>query len=451
GTGFGVSDVDEAGSGATATLTAGEGVVTVISGDSGVTIDSGNGTGTVALSGTIAQINSLLDDSSTGTINYLNNSNAPSASTTFTVTVNDAGNTGTDPGLTGDGTSEEGTNSQTINITATNDDPTNAGSLPSDITVTQDISGNVDLSAIDISDIDAASGSLTMTLTTSTGGNLTATTGGGVTVSGSGTGTLTLDGTLANLNTFLDTASNITYLHGTPGTNGEDADTIQINANDNGNTGAGGGTDIDFGTVNVDIDSTAQISGTVFEDADYAGTPSNWDGGVNDPGLANVDVELYSSTDVYLASTTTAGDGSFTFSGLTDGGYKVRARSATIGDADTQPAGGLHPTVPGIWPYPLPEMTWAGTAALIGGQDQEADDTATGNDAGPGDTWVALTVSGADLAGVNLGFNFELVVTTADDGLADALRSQQGSLRQFIKNSNAIVGTSTSRFEIQAP
>ena len=46
----------------------------------------------------------------------------------------------------------------------------------------------------------------------------------------------------------------ITYLHGTPGnTNGNNADTIQVNVNDNGNTGSGGGTNIDFGTANVDI------------------------------------------------------------------------------------------------------------------------------------------------------------------------------------------------------
>ncbi|MCP4966866.1 MAG: hypothetical protein GY926_16760, partial [bacterium] len=244
-----------AGAGAIATLNAGEGVVTVVTGDSGVTIDSGNGTGTVVVSGTIAQINSLLDDSSTGTINYLNSSDTPSASTTFTVTVNDAGNTGVDPGLTGDGTSEEGTNSQTINITATNDDPTNAGSLPTDITVTEDVSSNVDLSAIDISDVDAASGNLTMTLTTSTGGDLTAAAGTGITIGGTSTAR-TLTGTLTDLNNYLDTATNITYLHGTPGTSGEDADTIQINVNDNGNTGTGGGTDIDFGTANVDIGAT---------------------------------------------------------------------------------------------------------------------------------------------------------------------------------------------------
>ncbi|MCP4949181.1 MAG: BspA family leucine-rich repeat surface protein, partial [Aestuariibacter sp.] len=170
-----------------------------------------------------------------------------STNSSFTYTVNDAG---------------LGVTSSTMNITvnAVNDDPTNAGSLPADIALTEDVVGNFDLSAIDLSDVDEAGGNITVTLTTSTGGNLTATTGGGVTIGGSGTGILTLDGTLADLNTFLDTASNITYLHGTPGTNGDDADTIQVNVNDNGNTGTGGGTDIDLGTVNVDIASAESVA-----------------------------------------------------------------------------------------------------------------------------------------------------------------------------------------------
>ena len=47
----------------------------------------------------------------------------PSASTTITLTVNDQGNTGADPGDTGDGSSEEHSAAQTINITAVNDGP----------------------------------------------------------------------------------------------------------------------------------------------------------------------------------------------------------------------------------------------------------------------------------------------------------------------------------------
>ena len=123
GTGFSATDVDESNSGARASISVGEGNISITEGDSGVTIDAGNGTGSVTILGTIAQINNLLTGAGTGTITYLNTSDAPSSSTTISVTVNDSGNTGADPGLTGDAVSEEGTNSQTININPVNDPP----------------------------------------------------------------------------------------------------------------------------------------------------------------------------------------------------------------------------------------------------------------------------------------------------------------------------------------
>jgi hypothetical protein len=190
------------------------------------------------------------------------------------------------------------------------------------------------------------------------------------------------------------------------------------------------------------------ISGLVFEDADFAGTASGYDGGVNDLALANVDVEIYDGTDAYLASTVTALDGTFSLPAPGDGNYKIRVRSATLGDADTQPAAGLNFTVPGTWPYPLAEMTWGNGVALVGGQDPGVDDTATGDNAGPGDTYVTVTVSGADVSGMELGFNYEVIVNEDDDANADNLRSKQGTLRQFIKNSNAILGTNKSWFQI---
>ena len=131
-----------------------------------------------------------------------------------------------------------------MQVVAVNDDPTNVGTLPTDISVVEDTPGNVDLSAIDLSDIDAASGSLTVTLSTSTGGALSALSGGGVTVGGSGTGVVTLTGTQTNLNAFLDSASTVQYLHGTTHTFGNDADTINVVVNDGGNVGSGGGTDL---------------------------------------------------------------------------------------------------------------------------------------------------------------------------------------------------------------
>ncbi|QEF96413.1 hypothetical protein Mal15_04410 [Stieleria maiorica] len=195
------------------------------------------GSGTLALTGTatVAQYQAALRS-----ITYTNTSDNPSTATrTVSFTVND-------------GDVNSNTQTRDISIAATNDDPTGTG-LPSDITVTEDVSSNVDLSALNLSDVDANSGNLTVTLSTSTGGNLSASTGGGVTVGGSGTGTLTLIGTLADLNTFLDTPANVQYLHGTPHTFGNDADTIQVVVNDGGNTGSGGGTDQTIGTVNVDI------------------------------------------------------------------------------------------------------------------------------------------------------------------------------------------------------
>ena len=57
---------------------------------------------------------------------------------------------------------------------------------------------------------------------------------GPVTVAGSGSGTLSLTGTQAALNSFLGTATNIQYLHGTPLTAGDNADVIQVAVTDNG-------------------------------------------------------------------------------------------------------------------------------------------------------------------------------------------------------------------------
>ncbi len=167
GTGFSVTDVDEAGSGARAVLSVGEGIITVAEGDSGVTIDAGNGTGAVTILGTIAQINNLLTGGGTGTITYLNSSDAPSASTSMTVLVNDSGNTGNDPGLTGDGTSEEDSNSQIINITPVNDAPsvsTNTG-----LTVLEGSTGTAITAAmLNEGDVDDGGAGLTYTITGAT-------------------------------------------------------------------------------------------------------------------------------------------------------------------------------------------------------------------------------------------------------------------------------------------
>ena len=165
------------------------------------------------------------------------------------------------------GTSNTATASATI--TAVNDDPSNAGSLPSDVVVVEDVMTAVDLSSVVLADPDANTELLTVTLTTSTGGNVWASSDFDVTVFGSGTSTLTLVGGLSDLNNFFSTTTRFQYQHGTTHTSGDNADTIQLAVNDQGNTGIGGGTTIVLGSVNVDItavnDAPVRLTGTVSD------------------------------------------------------------------------------------------------------------------------------------------------------------------------------------------
>lgn len=137
-----------------------------------------------------------------------------------------------------------------VTVNPVNDDPA-ITSLPSDITVTEDVSSDVDLSAASLTDIDAGSADITLDLTVSAG-SLTAGSSGGVTVSGSGASELVLTGSVADIDTYLNTASNIQYT-GASNASGNDAATLSLTANDGGNTGSGGGSDVSLGSVNIDI------------------------------------------------------------------------------------------------------------------------------------------------------------------------------------------------------
>jgi len=183
-----------------------------------------------------------------GQITYSNSSDTPGVSVQIDWSFDD-GNDGISQGIGG---ALQATGSTTVNIKASNNAPINAGYLPTSIIVTEDISSNLDISMIDLIDEDIYDGQLTLTLSTATGGELTATTESGIILGGTSTA-LTITGNLADLNAYLNSASNIQYLHGTANTNGDYADTIHVIINDNGNTGVDEGSDIDLGTVGIDI------------------------------------------------------------------------------------------------------------------------------------------------------------------------------------------------------
>jgi hypothetical protein len=107
--GMSVSDVDSLGGVETMTLSVTEGTLTVTAGGSGATVQN-SGSNSVTISGTLAQINALLNTDGTSTVSYIDNTYAPSASATLTLSINDNGHTGSGGALTGSDTA-------TINIT----------------------------------------------------------------------------------------------------------------------------------------------------------------------------------------------------------------------------------------------------------------------------------------------------------------------------------------------
>ncbi len=261
--------------------------------------DAASGTLTLTGSDTVANYEAALRS-----VTYQNTSESPNTSTrTISFTAND-------------GDADSNVQTRDINVVSVNDAPTNAGATPADQTVVEDVATDLDLSDITIADLDDNGGAMTVTLATTSGGTLTASSGGGVTITGSGTASTALDGTLADINTFLDNVTNIQFT-GASNAFGDNADAITVTINDNGNSGSGGGTDQLVATVNVDITAVNDaptglptITGTVTEDQTLTADTS---------GIADND-----------------GLGTFTYQWLRDGIAITGATSSsyTLGDAD---------------------------------------------------------------------------------------------------------------------
>lgn len=92
-----------------------------LSGVTGLTFNNGstNGSATIDVTGTVADINTALDG-----MTYLASPTHFSGSDSLTITTNDGGNTGADPGNTGTMTSEEDSDTVAITITPVADAPT---------------------------------------------------------------------------------------------------------------------------------------------------------------------------------------------------------------------------------------------------------------------------------------------------------------------------------------
>ena len=166
---------------------------------------------------TVANVKTLIQS-----LTYQNTADAPAASRTLSITVND-----------GDGGEATSTPVSTvITITADNDAPTIT--LPESQTINEDnplvLGGDI---PILIEDTDSQTSDIVVTLTT-TQGTIALGNTSGVTADGDNSGNVTLTGSVAAINSALE---GITF---TPTLNFNGTASIQVDVNDQGNSGTGG-------------------------------------------------------------------------------------------------------------------------------------------------------------------------------------------------------------------
>lgn len=235
--GLQVKDVDAGNSPIKITLSVEHGTLTLPAG-SGVTV-VGNGTGSLVLTGTLADLNALLS----GGVTYQGNSDFY-GNDALTMVTNDQGNTGSGGALSD-------TDVLPIEVQPVNDAPVNQ--LPGSMTVKED--GSLSLSCVSVKDVDAGSAPVSMVLRVEHGVLTLLGATGAVMVQGAGTSEITLVGSLADLNQLL--ASN---LHYEPAKDFWGEDTLTVTTSDQGNTGTGG-----------PLSDTDQVTITVTPEPDMPG------------------------------------------------------------------------------------------------------------------------------------------------------------------------------------
>lgn len=257
-----ISDIDAGANGLeTVTLSVAKGTLSLgsIAGLTGVT---GNGSGTVTFTGTIAQVNAAMSG-----LAYQGNANF-NGSDLLTIKVTDNGK---DNGnATTNGVLSSTVSSVAIAVSPVNDAP--ASAVPPTQTVAEDtaliFSGT---NAITISDIDAAATGLeTVTLSVTHGALTLGSTAGITSLTGNGSGTVTFTGTLAQVNAAM---AGLKY-QSSPNYNGPDLLTVQVtdDGKDNGVAASNGVLSAAIKTVAITVtpvnDPPVAVNDTVATNED---------------------------------------------------------------------------------------------------------------------------------------------------------------------------------------
>ena len=197
------------------------------------------------------------------------------------------------------------------------------------------------------------------------------------------------------------------------------------------------------------------ILGNVFEDVNYGGGAGRTQRVSNGTGVNLARVELYTAlTGAFAGSTTTDAAGNYSFvngeNGITlttSTNYQIRVVNSTVVNNRPGSESGLLPVqtylngdvnqVGGENPNTADEGVNSGAQSLVAFESANPSATIeTLTPVGTG-TGSVNTPANGPLVGVDFGFNFDVVVNTNDAG--------QGSLRQFILNSNALTNANLNQ------
>lgn len=223
-------------------------------------------------------------------------------------------------------------------------------------------------------------------------------------------------------------------------------------------------------TSKVVIKIGIELTGIVFQDIKGDGVSEDVvfnDASGDQQALESVEVHLFKdggdgtpdgSDDVFIETTTTNNLGEYTFKIGDDADFWVIVDSKTgeltdgssWGEQTYGPIGGYCEDGTGN----VAVKTAAGNCfgGRRGAQSDNISEMPVPSDLPNAEHIAKVTVSGTGVSGINYGFSFN-VVTNTDDGDDDgsSARSIQGSLRQFITNSNQITGSNTMRFVPSVP
>lgn len=254
-------------------------------------------------------------------------------------------------------------------------------------------------------------------------------------------GTTTLSGDGNNDGTSVNNPFNSTLYDNTGGstvnttTFGLDLDTYDISSlisagESTATTNVGVGQDfVMLNAVLLKVPSNL-IVGNVFEDINYGGGAGRDRLTSGDIAIEDARVELYDSANAFQEFILTDASGEYSFGGMANGDYSIRVVNNTI---NSTRGGGVSCSAC------LPVQTFrrnytngigfADVTNEVGGADPSAEDVNNGTLTNA-QAVSSVSIVSEGIVGLDFGFNFNAIVNTNEDG--------QGSLEQFIVNSNAL-------------